>query len=75
MAEKKKRRLPGIASSGKNADGQGRNRTADTRSFSPLLYQLSYLALPTDLLHARSSEHRAGAADRLPNVAREPGPV
>ena len=25
--------------------GQGRNRTADTRIFSPLLYQLSYLAL------------------------------
>jgi hypothetical protein len=26
-------------------DGQGRNRTADTRIFSPLLYQLSYLAI------------------------------
>ncbi len=26
--------------------GQGRNRTADTRIFSPLLYQLSYLAIP-----------------------------
>jgi hypothetical protein len=25
-------------------DGQGRSRTADTRIFSPLLYQLSYLA-------------------------------
>src|SRR5512135_3519381 len=25
-------------------DGQGRDRTADTRIFSPLLYQLSYLA-------------------------------
>ena len=25
--------------------GQGRNRTADTRIFSPLLYQLSYLAV------------------------------
>jgi hypothetical protein len=24
--------------------GQGRNRTSDTRIFSPLLYQLSYLA-------------------------------
>lgn len=24
--------------------GQGRDRTADTRIFSPLLYQLSYLA-------------------------------
>ena len=29
--------------------GQGRNRTTDTRIFSPLLYQLSYLA--TFLLH------------------------
>jgi hypothetical protein len=27
--------------------GQGRNRTADTRIFSPLLYQLSYLASET----------------------------
>ncbi len=26
--------------------GQGQNRTADTRIFSPLLYQLSYLAEP-----------------------------
>src|SRR2546425_13004046 len=26
------------------ASGQGQNRTADTRIFSPLLYQLSYLA-------------------------------
>ena len=25
--------------------GQGRNRTIDTRIFSPLLYQLSYLAI------------------------------
>jgi hypothetical protein len=34
--------------------GQGRNRTDDTRIFSPLLYQLSYLAptisLPTNSL-------------------------
>jgi hypothetical protein len=27
-----------------NSGGQGQNRTADTRIFSPLLYQLSYLA-------------------------------
>ena len=27
-----------------NNGGQGRNRTTDTRIFSPLLYQLSYLA-------------------------------
>ena len=25
--------------------GQGRNRTTDTRIFSPLLYRLSYLAM------------------------------
>src|SRR4051794_15351466 len=28
----------------RSSGGQGRNRTADTRIFSPLLYQLSYLA-------------------------------
>lgn len=28
-----------------NRGGQGQNRTADTRIFSPLLYQLSYLAV------------------------------
>ena len=33
-----------IAVSGKNG-AQGRNRTTDTRIFSPLLYQLSYLGL------------------------------
>jgi hypothetical protein len=27
------------------ASGQGGNRTPDTRIFSPLLYQLSYLAV------------------------------
>jgi hypothetical protein len=26
--------------------GQGRNRTTDTRIFNPLLYRLSYLAVP-----------------------------
>ena len=31
--------------SGNGVGGQGRNRTTDTRIFSPLLYQLSYLAL------------------------------
>ena len=34
--------------------GQGRNRTGDTRIFSPLLYQLSYLSKAGfhPLLHA-----------------------
>src|SRR3954463_15768957 len=31
----------------RNGGGQGRNRTSDTRIFSPLLYQLSYLAFGT----------------------------
>jgi hypothetical protein len=34
------------ANAGLQSGGQGRNRTADTRIFSPLLYQLSYLAIP-----------------------------
>ena len=34
-----KRRLPLLYG------GQGRDRTGDTRIFSPLLYQLSYLAI------------------------------
>src|SRR6185437_9708596 len=35
----------------RNRDGgQGRNRTTDTRIFSPLLYQLSYLATPAGSL-------------------------
>ena len=33
------------SSAGKGDGGQGRNRTIDTRIFSPLLYQLSYLAM------------------------------
>src|SRR4249919_509453 len=38
--------LPGSASWRAENGGQGRNRTTDTRIFSPLLYQLSYLAVP-----------------------------
>ena len=34
--------------------GQGRNRTADTRIFSPLLYQLSYLATPDSLILSKA---------------------
>jgi hypothetical protein len=33
--------------------GQGRNRTIDTRIFSPLLYQLSYLAMGCGAKEAR----------------------
>ena len=32
-----------------NTGGSGRNRTTDTRIFSPLLYQLSYRAIFTAL--------------------------
>ncbi len=35
--------------------GQGRNRTTDTRIFSPLLYQLSYLAVAARRLLDRSA--------------------
>ena len=37
-------------------DGQGRNRTADTRIFSPLLYQLSYLAVLFPDIHCGGKE-------------------
>jgi hypothetical protein len=37
-------RAAGTALSPWGVSGQGQNRTADTRIFSPLLYQLSYLA-------------------------------
>ncbi len=41
-----KRRKKREVSMAKFRDGaQGRNRTTDTRIFSPLLYQLSYLGL------------------------------
>jgi hypothetical protein len=36
--------------------GQGQNRTADTRIFNPLLYQLSYLA---NLFQERNIEEAA----------------
>ncbi len=40
---------------------QGRNRTSDTRIFSPLLYQLSYLGIQ----RAEASAPRRGGAERL----------
>ena len=33
-----------------NLSAQNRNRTSDTRIFSPLLYQLSYLGIPRDTI-------------------------
>lgn len=38
------RGLPGSVLPSRTFGGQGRDRTGDTRIFSPLLYQLSYLA-------------------------------
>jgi hypothetical protein len=39
----------------KKESGQGRDRTGDTRIFSPLLYQLSYLTFPkTPVMYFRS---------------------
>ena len=62
--------LPAAAGKQKNSEisefsigggGQGRDRTADTRIFSPLLYQLSYLA-------ARSGNGRSAGIRTLDPV-------
>src|SRR6185437_14534802 len=45
--------------------GQGRNRTADTRIFSPLLYHLSYLAEPPKLISTQQLP-QAALRDELP---------
>jgi hypothetical protein len=52
-------------------DGQGRDRTADTRIFSPLLYQLSYLAAIADSTERRklAPPARHAAIIGVPNVA------
>jgi hypothetical protein len=56
---------------------QGRNRTTDTRIFSPLLYQLSYLGPPpadsrtwySDLrLRCAAARKRVGYSMRIPAV-------
>jgi hypothetical protein len=44
--------------------GQGRNRTTDTRIFSPLLYQLSYLAMRKGARIIASYAVEAGALRR-----------
>jgi hypothetical protein len=44
---------------GKGVGGQGRNRTTDTRIFSPLLYQLSYLAYRDCLRNRGQGDKRA----------------
>ena len=39
-----------------NLSAQNRNRTSDTRIFSPLLYQLSYLGIPRDTITATAQD-------------------
>ena len=45
--------------------GQGRNRTTDTRIFSPLLYQLSYLAPVSNNLPHEGADFGFGRAYAL----------
>jgi hypothetical protein len=45
MLGQQKRQLQLLAVTASVQGGDGRNRTADTRIFSPLLYQLSYITL------------------------------
>jgi hypothetical protein len=55
-----------------NPGGQGQNRTADTRIFSPLLYQLSYLAV----LRCHTCAHAfPGAPSGKPNILPKLCPV
>ena len=55
---------------GPNGDGgQGRNRTTDTRIFSPLLYQLSYLAI----CEAPAAETGTQAAEKRANYTGKRG--
>jgi hypothetical protein len=46
------------------SSGQGRNRTSDTRIFSPLLYQLSYLAGSRNLNGPVGQFNRSGPPRR-----------
>ena len=48
--------------------GRGGNRTPDTGIFNPLLYQLSYPAIPQRAGRARSGIIRIGAGHRKPDV-------
>jgi hypothetical protein len=54
-----------LFSSGFNG-GQGRNRTTDTRIFSPLLYQLSYLAIGGARI--RPAQVAGRQANRSPSI-------
>ena len=50
---RKQKRPAMLPRPGVESGGQGRNRTTDTRIFSPLLYQLSYLAFVRQPLNNR----------------------
>ena len=46
MGTPKSNNPTGVNQWGFNSGGLGRNRTTDTRIFNPLLYRLSYRAIP-----------------------------
>src|SRR2546426_9116188 len=56
----------GLALTACAESGQGQNRTADTRIFSPLLYQLSYLAGSKKTSSATTSSTSGGGNPSLP---------
>ena len=59
--------------------GQGRNRTADTRIFNPLLYQLSYLAegphYSRGMPHVKRYRHPFFLSTRYTEVATGQNPL
>ncbi len=55
--------------------GQGQNRTADTRIFSPLLYLLSYLAAGKKARRKRAAEGAVLKPLGRPKSTREPEPM
>src|SRR5437870_2676899 len=59
-----------FATQNPNVGGQGRNRTTDTRIFSPLLYRLSYLAPCTSTTQIPASTRILASAVRqyLPDL-------
>ena len=59
---------PGPATRQGQYGGQGQNRTADTRIFSPLLYRLSYLAVDAAL----NEDVAPAVKDRTEGEARAP---
>jgi hypothetical protein len=63
----------GRITQGFGSGGQGRNRTADTGIFNPLLYQLSYLAMYPALRPMGPSERGMIAAAAGLGNARRPG--